>query len=223
MNIKISPWLDNLPYEWSIYEKHGTKIELDKNSYIFHTGDNLNDVYIVLEGRVRLYLFTEDGKEKTITIIGKNGLLGEYFLVPSHKYNTTAITVSNVKLLKVNKFIFEEIALTNELIIKQWLEMLSMKLEILTHSSLNLSFDSSRERIIKTFIHLVTTYGVRENSNYMKITISFTHQELADLIGMSRVTVSNEISKLEQQKLIYKKEQYYYIKDGLENYSNLII
>lgn|SRR5690625_2754482 len=91
--------------------------------------------------------------------------------------------------------------------------MISLKLEILTHASLNLSFDSSSQRIIRAFIQLATIYGIEKQDRSIKINITFTHQELADLIGTSRVTVSNEISKLQQLKVIKKKGRYYYIND----------
>jgi len=210
---KLSPWLDHLPFDWSIFQQYGTKMEVKKDQYIYHAEDDLDYIYIVLNGRVRLFLFTPEGKEKTVLIIGKNGLLGDHFLTSHHAHSTSAITVSDTKLLKVDKLTFEKVAFSDKNMIKQWLEMLSLKLEILANSSLNLSFDSSSQRIIRAFIQLAAMYGVENPDGTVKINMTFTHQELADLIGTSRITVSNEINKLQQQHVIEKIGRYYHIKN----------
>src|SRR5699024_5048375 len=121
---------------------------------------------------------------------------------------------------KVDKNTFEKISFSDKNIAKQWLEILSLKLEILTHASLNLSYDSSSERIVRAFVQLATTYGTEQPDGTMKIHITFTHQELADLIGKSRVTVSNEVNKLQQNKTIQKIGRYYHFldKELLEKY-----
>lgn len=207
----MSPWLDELPYDWDSYKNEGTRMFLEKARFVFHTGNSFRSIYIVLHGRVRLFSLTPEGKEKTVMIIGKNGLLGDHFLSENHAYSINAKTVSDSVLLKVDKKKFEQLAFSNRSLTKQWLEMLSLKLEILIHSSPNLSFDSSSKRLAQTLVQLGTTYGIKQSNGIIKISITFTHQELADLIGSSRVTVSNEINKLQGQGIITKPEKHYYI------------
>ena len=45
------------------------------------------------------------------------------------------------------------------------------------------------------------------------INITFTHQEIGELIGLSRVSVSNILSQMVKQGILKKKEGYYYVKD----------
>lgn len=209
----LSPWLEKLPFRWSDFNEHGEEVLLKKNEHIYHSGSPLHYVYIVLSGRVRLYLLTSDGKEKTVKIIGENGLFGEYFLSTHTTNSTSAVAVSNTKLLKVDKKIFESISLSDPNLTRQWLEILSMKLELLTHSSLQLSFKSAHVRVAYAFIHLAETYGEMSSNGTIKISITFTQQELADLVGTTRVTIVNAVKNLLKLKLIKKVERYYYIID----------
>lgn len=206
-----SPWLDNLSYNWDIFYKQGIVTHLKKNDYVFHEGDILNSVYVVLKGRIRTYLNTVDGKEKTLMVIGKNGLLGENFIQGYDTYSTSGIAVSNATLLIINKNKFNEIAFSEKQILTQWLQLLSLKMEVLTQSYSNLFFNRIEQRLSRSLIYLAKTYGVIKENNRIKISIQFTHQELADFIGSSRVTISNEISNFRKKGIISKNDGYYYI------------
>lgn len=67
----LSPWLDHLSFQWEIFNKYGTEISLEKDRYIFHTGDDLHHIYIVLEGRVRLFYLHRTGKKKRLSLSGE--------------------------------------------------------------------------------------------------------------------------------------------------------
>lgn len=217
---EVSPWLDKLSFDWGLLKKKGDVKLYKKNDFVFHQQDTLNNIFIIESGRVQLCQTTPDGKEKTIAIIGENGLLGEHLLTKNNYHLTSAISVSDSKLISIKKDTFEEIVMSNQLLTRQWLEMLSLKLEILTHSTMNLSFESSSKRILRVLIQLVHTYGREIDNGTILITIKFTHQEIADLIGTTRVTVSNYLKKLNNSRFIYKKNGFYYI-NNFETLKNI--
>ncbi|MGM8365950.1 Crp/Fnr family transcriptional regulator [Virgibacillus sp. W0181] len=206
-----SPWLDNLPYNWSVFDTEGKVIHFKKNNFVFNAGDDLDYVYIVLNGRVRTYLNTVNGKEKTLMVIGKNGLLGEDFIQGDHVHSTSAIAVTESTLLKVDKIKFRKITFSEEKTLTQWLQILSLKTKVLTQSHSNLAFNDTRERLASALIYLAKTYGGKDINNSTRIGIKFTHQELADFIGSSRVTVSNELNKLRKEGIVSKMDKHYHI------------
>lgn len=209
----ISTWLDNLTFNWDDLLDYGRKINLEKGDNLFYFEETVNNIYIVLSGRIRIYLITSKGKEKTIAVIGRNGLLGEQILQSNNTHITNGSAVTRSILLEIDKNIFMKKVLENELLTKQWLEMLSLKLELLTHVSIKLTYENSLINIVNAFLELANTYGERQGNGSIKISISFTHQELADLIGSSRVTVSNTIKLLNDSNVIFKRKGYYYIND----------
>ncbi|MBR3121796.1 MAG: Crp/Fnr family transcriptional regulator [Oceanobacillus sp.] len=208
---KLSPWLDKLPFHWDSIKEYGKIRHLPKGEYLFHQGDESNKVYIVESGRIRLFLITMDGKEKTITVIGKNGLVGDQLRSIPSFYYASAITVSDSILIEMDKKVFEQHVLQDTEMTKQWLELLSIKSEILTNSLLHVSYESSLRRIINALVQLANSYGIETQNGSIKISIPFTHQELSELIGTSRVTVSNSIALLQEANLVYKKNKFYHI------------
>lgn len=208
----VSPWLDYLPYNWNIFNSKKTTLHFLKNNYVFLEGDRLNNVYIVIEGRIRTFMNSIDGKEKTIMVIGENGLLGENFIQGQSTYSTSAIAVTDSTLLKVDKKIFSKVAFSDKKIMAQWLKMLSLKAEVLTHAYSNLSFNKTKTRLARSLFYLATTYG-KKTKNTIRIDIKFTHQELADFIGSSRVTISKEISEFQKEGIISISDGYYHIQN----------
>lgn len=209
----ISTWLDHLSFKWDELIDYGRIVNLEKEDNLFHFEEVVNNIYIVLSGRIRIYLINSKGKEKTIAVIGKNGLLGEQIIQLNNTHITNASAVTKSTLLEIDKNIFMKKVLENDILTKQWVEMLSLKLELLTHATIKLSFENSLINIVNAFLELANTYGEKQENGSIKISISFTHQELADLIGTSRVTVSNTIKFLSESNVIIKSKGYYYIFD----------
>ncbi|WP_158737245.1 Crp/Fnr family transcriptional regulator [Alteribacillus sp. YIM 98480] len=206
-----TPWLDDLSFDWSIIENNGTLMEIKKDQILYHYNDPVESVFIVKKGRIRLFLVSETGEEKAIAIIGKNGVLGEGSIFLNEPYATNAITACTTTLIKCSPSFFKEVIKENTAYSQQLFEMMSMKIHLLSEQSLHLSYDSSFHRVCKTFANLGLTYGEKQKDESIKIKISFTHQELANLIGTSRVTVTNHIQLLLSNKVIFKKGKYYYI------------
>lgn len=208
-----SPWIDNLNFNWSSLYQYSNEVDVPKGSVLYHCGDVINYVYIILKGRVQLNLLNEEGKEKTVAIIGEKGLLGEYKKAGNTTYVTNAVTVSHTTLIKIEKTTFESILIQDSFLAQQRLEMLSIKVELLANASLDLSFNNSFSRVVQMFLFLANDYGKVVNKDVIKILITFTHQEIADLIGTTRVTVASVIKSLTSQKIIKKEKKHYYILD----------
>ncbi|XQY91591.1 Crp/Fnr family transcriptional regulator [Metabacillus sp. HB246100] len=209
----ISPWIDHLPFDWSELEKVGTPKTYEVHKPIFFSGDLADTVYLVLKGRVRLYLVSPDGKEKAIAIIGENGLIGDRSIRRESFYLENAITAAETHLISIPSHRFKEMIKRNNQLSEQWIEFLQIKLELLAQDNLYLSFGSSLVRICDALCHLVRLYGQEERQGGYTINMTFTHQELANLIGATRVTVVNTLKQLINQSILVKQGKYYHIPD----------
>jgi CRP/FNR family transcriptional regulator len=76
--------------------------------------------------------------------------------------------------------------------------------------TLQLSFSSAVQRIADSLIHLAVKYGEAEG-NHIVITVSFTHQEMANLVGTSRVTVATVMKQMQNEGVLRKEMGKYVI------------
>jgi CRP/FNR family transcriptional regulator len=65
----------------------------------------------------------------------------------------------------------------------------------------NLINDDAQTRIIKLILRLATRYGVRVDQD-IHLSIQLTHQEIADMVGATRQTVTSVLSLLQRQGLV---------------------
>lgn len=209
----LNPWFDDLTYEWSDLLPIGTHITYRKNQIIFHQNQQGDYVYLVLTGRIRLYLLSPNGEEKALAIIGKNGIIGECALNEASMYATSAITASDVELIRIDKNIFNDQLVTNPVYARQILDMISRKYRLLCSQSLQLSYTKSLPRLCATFVHLTIKYGEHMEGPMYKLTINFTHQEMANLLGITRVTIAKHFKWLEDEGYIWKDGRHYIIGD----------
>ena len=61
--------------------------------------------------------------------------------------------------------------------------------------------DSAFQRLIKLFLNL----GKEKKEDYMEVSEKFTHEQLAQMLGISRQTVTTIINQLEKKGLIKRK------------------
>jgi len=218
---KTSPWMENLPYSWQEVTSLGQTIHLHKHDIVFHQDHTASHVFIVLSGRIRLFLTSPSGDEKAIAIVGQNGLLGECGLFDHPTYNNGAITASKATLLKIPAERFKKACSAHLTLAHQVLSFLDGKNRILASHTMQLSFYSATQRICFTLLQLGSTYGKAIDGKRL-ITVRFTHQELANVVGTSRVTVANTMKELERQNILSKEGGMYVIEKEKELYASVL-
>jgi len=72
-----------------------------KGDIIFHQGDESRSLFIVIEGKVRVYHLTAGGEETTVTILASRQLLGEFSLIDGQPRSATAQAITASRLLEM--------------------------------------------------------------------------------------------------------------------------
>ncbi|MCK5170882.1 MAG: cyclic nucleotide-binding domain-containing protein [Bacteroidales bacterium] len=117
-----------------------TNVFVDKNEAVFHKGDQLNAMYIIVEGRVKVH----DG-DHIFTHFGEKDFFGEYSLIDSSVRSATVTAVETTHLLRLDQEDFHKIIEDNIEVSKAVLKALIKRLrdnnileERLTQNSLKI-------------------------------------------------------------------------------------
>lgn len=206
-----SPWyLTNFEDWYSLFINAPTKV-LNKGTVIFHRGDQLHYVYFIKQGRVKTSISDDNGQEKTILIFSAGSIFGEDAAVENSPYEVTTIanTICTLAYLPYKEFL-DKVGRCPSLSM-QLNRSLTGKIMRLTHQIKEIALLKSDERVIAYLLKLADTFGVKSDQG-IKITISFTHQEMADLIASSRVSVAKIMSALNKDGILERIDGYIYIK-----------
>jgi len=99
------------------------EVYIGKGEVVFHKGDLLHAMYIIMEGRVKVH-----DEEHIFTQFGSNQYFGEYSLIDSSVRSASVTTLEDTRLLRLDKTIFDHIVSENVEIAKAILKTLIKRL-----------------------------------------------------------------------------------------------
>ncbi len=196
-----SPWIRGELARWQQLIEGKTPERVAKNTLLYSQGQTADRVYIVAKGRVRVTSFAGGGGEKQLYIAEEGSIIGEESCILHEGYSASAVTIVDCLLYPVSAVDLVRTMWHSDNITEMVLKLLCRKNVALQNQVLQLSFSQALPRIAQTLLDLGREYG-ESLPNGRRISIRFTHQDVANLLGVSRVTVSNAFRHLEDKKLI---------------------
>lgn len=186
--------------------------EFKENEYIFFDGDNLDSVYIVDEGLVKVTKIYMNGEEKTFEILGPCEFVALVAVLrKKDTYVANAQAITKVKARQISKTAiltaYEENNSFKEMCIDCLMNRTNQFQEQLFHSQ-NLD---TEEKIINMLKFLSQKFGGSTDQTVVKLPFSKT--VLANLIGLRRETLSRKLSAMQKDGLIEVNRNSYKIID----------
>jgi len=173
--------------------------EYCKREVIFEPGDK-NKVFIVKTGRVELYHLSSSGKKTIIEILAPGSIFGDLGTFVEQDLFVEATVDSYVCSMVKNKF-FSLVSRYPNLAEKLMKNLFNRLLHIENRMS-SLAADNALQRLVKLLLSLG-----RGTSDIAVISDKFTHEELAQMLGISRQTVTTLINMLARKGLITRDDK----------------
>lgn len=188
-----------------IIYQHGTKITYAANQLIFSPGDNIEGLFFIDKGRVRTVSINCEGEQKVLLILEKGSFINEAPLLDDRlAINNTIISLITeipTVLYKIDNETFGRLWNTSSIFRDTVSRSLSKKLYMALNHIVSLSFNTCKERLYELFSASVDKDS-QTFEGWYKLKHQYTQYEMANIIGASRVTVTNLISELCEEGLI---------------------
>lgn len=157
-------------------------------------------LYIIASGEVQVYLSGVDGRETILSLMGRGDFFGEISLIDGEPRSASVRTVSDAELLIILREDFLALLEKQPGIARGLLIEMALRLRRANHQIGSLSTMSVYGRVARTIFSLVEERGVRvraDNGQLMTVIRNRpTQQQLADMSGTTRETVSRVCSSL---------------------------
>lgn len=172
-----------------------------RGEFVFRSGAPGKHVYFLRQGRVKIYQPTQDGRDVILWFCFPGEMFGlaEVAQGGGRVVNAQACEASDVLCVAEGQLTaYLQGHPAAALIIMQ---VLAGRLRALGDVLVNLVNDDVQTRIMKLILRLGTRYGVRVGQD-IHLNIHLTHQEIADMVGTTRQTVTSVLSQLQRQGLM---------------------
>lgn len=189
-----------------------------KDEVILRPGDMPQGISFIKTGYVRLYSFSKEGKELTLVIYKP----GDFFpVVWTFKGESPSIyyfeTLSDVDINRSPREDFVEFVKQNNDVFTEINDHIIGRFQVALKRMQYLTFGNSTSKLASILLICGKDFGIEKNGK-IEIEIPLTHKDIADLVGVTRETVSVELKKLEKRGYVGYNEKLLVIKNlkGLE-------
>lgn len=189
----------------------------EAQSTIFQEGDEGEALYVLGNGLVKLSKIDLGGHEKTLAILQPPEFFGEMALLGESTRSATVFTLSKVEAYLLFTDDFRKLMEQYPTISLNLTATLARRLRGMDDEAQILSYKDAQGRVSYVLLRLYRA-GVIDLAEGGNALVRLTHQELANLAGTSRETVTRALKALEGEKVIKTRPKEIIISDpqGLE-------
>jgi len=178
-------------------------IEVPKGEYIYFEAYNHNKIYFVKEGYIKIGYIDNEGNERIKEIIQKGELFGQFTLDRNNMHGEFAKAYKqNVSICSFTVDDFERLLKRRPDLALKYSKQVGAKLRNIENRLLNLLNKDVKTRLVHFLWQLVEQKLGENTSQGFCIPNYLTHEDIANLIGSSRQTVTTMINELETEGIL---------------------
>jgi CRP/FNR family transcriptional regulator len=168
---------------------------------LFRAGERCSGLYIVLEGRVRIYRTSPEGKEQTLAVEGPGRPVAELPLFDGGPYPAAAVTTVPSRLAFLPRAEFEHAFRTDPEVASAVVRSLGARLRHLVQLVETVAFRDVAARLAMLLADYAEHHGSLDGDDVV-LELERTQEELATEIGTARESVSRAFKQLQSRGLI---------------------
>src|SRR5688500_16208954 len=173
-----------------------------KDTVVFFENEEGDSFFIILDGRIKVTILGDDGREVILSMLGPGDFFGEMALLDNEPRSATAIAVEESELLSLHRTDFQTVLTENRSITTALIKILPARLRRATHQISTLALLDVYGRVARVIVDMAREEGRRLRDGRIAFRRA-THQEIANRIGTTRETVTRMLKDLERQGLIH--------------------
>ena len=174
-----------------------------KSSMIILEEEYGDRLFIIKNGTVKITRVNDEGKEVIIALLGAGDFFGEMAILDGKSRSANALAQENCELVTVNKEDFLDMLKNNFQMCMNLLEELAVRLRKSDQQIEALSLSDAEHRIGVSILNLAEDRGIIKKGEVTIESLPY-QQDIANMAGTSRETVSRVLKLFEDRMLVSK-------------------
>jgi len=180
-----------------------TERKYPKGATIFQRGDRGEALYIVKDGLVKLASHSGRGTVTILHLLPAGSIFGEILLAEERRA-FTALAETDALVSALPKPSLVHLLSTVPAFSMNFIRLLSRRLAKVEMEFAGFGHTWSYHRLAKMLLKLGAEHGVKTTRGVV-LSLRLTHEELADLIGTTRETVTTQLGRFRRMGLIRRE------------------
>lgn len=173
-----------------------------KGEIIYRAGEQSDSLYIVSQGKVRIYRLSESGKEQLVRILTPGDFTGELALFSESIHESYAETIEETMVCTITRRDLQEFLTKFPSISLKILAEFSKRLEASEKQTARFATEK-----VETRIALFLTELIKEAKPEMEVVLPMSKKDLASYLGTTPETISRKLAEFEEAGYIKQLPQ----------------
>ena len=196
--ISTIPLFNGLPEDQlEAIKKIAIEKQINKGEIVVSEGDEGKGFFVIVEGRVKVFKVSAEGKEQILHIFGPGQPFGEVPVFAGQRFPANAQAIDDTKALFFPRVAIVGLITANPSLALNMLAEMSKKLRLFAMQIENLSLKEMPARLASYLIHLADEQDQEE-----VVTLKISKGQLASILGTIPETLSRIFAKLSGNNLI---------------------
>lgn len=179
-----------------------------KHKTIVEEGAPGDYMYIIAEGSVKVTKLSGDGREKILELLEVGDFFGEMSLFDEAPRSASVKAMSDVRILALARNDFLHLLSRSPDLALSVIQELTRRLRQVDEQASSLSFQRVKERTMGLLLRLAKDASNHEGRRKTPV---LTHQQIADMIGTSRETVTRAVKGLKEEGWLEQEGKRYLV------------
>jgi CRP/FNR family transcriptional regulator, cyclic AMP receptor protein len=177
---------------------------LERREQVFQIGEPTVHIYVVLEGRVKIYRSHRVGRRVTLAILKPGDVFGEDALTVDgvHEQGVEALETTTIGALAAGES--RAFLVQKPILVLRVLQNLGQQKRLLERKIADLVFNDVPTRLAEVLLGLAEDYG-EACTHGLELELRITQQDLADLIRATRPAVNATLKRFRERGRIYPR------------------
>ena len=187
-------------------------MEYDRGDAVFAEGDPADDFFTLVDGRIKVFKGTSDGRIVILEILGPGDPVGAVAVYEEVPYPATAVALEPTTCLRVPKTVFYALLESRPSLVRGLLMALTHRLVLLTNRLAERTGGRVETRFARLFLELSADVGEPRESGVF-IPMPLSRQELADLLGTTVETSIRIMSRWGKNGIVQTEKEGFLVAD----------
>jgi CRP/FNR family transcriptional regulator, cyclic AMP receptor protein len=176
--------------------------------HIFYAPEDYGDRLLILRrGRVRIYKLSPEGRALTLLVLQPDAIFGEMILVDDWVEDSFAEAMTECVVGALGREELRRVLSTYTTVALRFMVVMSQRLRALERKLADVAFKSVPQRLAAVLLNLADLESERPADARPPMVVRYTHQQLAEMIGSYRETVTKAIGEFREAGLIRVEEE----------------
>lgn len=194
------------------FASHGTLLRCRKGDMILHADDEVDGIFYIETGFVKVYSVNSRGEEYILVVYGPGDLFPLLWLTRSARRSVFYQALSHCTVLRASPDALERALQSDVALCYEMTERAIDQHGIFIDRINNLQYRFARERLVYCLLYLARRFGVAMGTEY-EISLRISHQVIASNINLSRESVGREIDRLVRKGTVAMRGGHIVLKD----------